>query len=101
MRSIPTPAHREILEMLALPIFFTVILAIKILIITGNEIVSEGSDSVEYLLHAKAWFWGSTQNPIRGPGYPVFLAVLNFFNLPLRITSEVFLAIGAAWFCHP
>jgi hypothetical protein len=100
MRSLPKPAYREILKMLALPIFFTIILAIKLLIITGNEIVSEGSDSVEYLLLAKAWFWGSVQNPIRGPGYPVFLAVLNFFNLPLRITSEVFLAIGAAWFCH-
>ena len=100
MKSIPKLACPEILKKLALPIFFTAILAIKLLIISGNEAVSEGSDSVEYLLLAKAWFWGFVQNPIRGPGYPIFVAVLNFFHLPLRITSEVFLAIGAAWFCH-
>jgi len=100
MRLFPKPAYREVIKTLALPIFFMVILAIKLLVITGNEIISEGSDSVEYLLLAKKWFWGSIENPIRGPGYPLFLAVLNFFYLPLRITSEVFLAIGAAWFSH-
>jgi hypothetical protein len=79
---------------------FIVLAMVKFIIISGNEIVSEGSDSVEYLLLAKAWFWGWNQLPIRGPGYPIFVALLHFFNLPLRVTSEFLFILASSWFCY-
>ena len=43
-------------KMAHLLIAFFVFAAVKLIIISGNEIISEGSDSVEYFLMAKAWF---------------------------------------------
>jgi hypothetical protein len=79
---------------------FILISAAKSIIIAGNEIVSEGSDSVEYLLIAKSWFWGSSQPPIRGPGFPLFVALNDLLGLRLRSTSEFLFMLASAWFCY-
>ncbi|MHC1712829.1 MAG: hypothetical protein AB9872_11845 [Solidesulfovibrio sp.] len=72
---------------------------LKLVVISGNEIVSEGSDSVEFLLMAKTWFWGYGSLPNRGPGFPIFVALTHFFDANLRTTSELLFMCAGAWFC--
>jgi hypothetical protein len=81
-------------------IAFLIFSAIKIIITLGNEIVSEGSDSEEYFLLAKAWFWWYDEMPIRGPGFPIYVAILHLLKLPLRVTSEILFILSASWFCY-
>ena len=85
MQKISTLSHKHLLTAA-----LAVIAVVKLLVISGNEIVSEVSDSVEYLLLAKAWFWGFEQVPIRGPGYPLYVAVLQLLGLPLRLPPNSF-----------
>lgn len=83
------------------PILLLALLAIgiaKLALVSGNEIVTEGSDSVGYLLFAHDWFWGYPTSPIRGPGYPLWVAVSHAVGLPLRIATELALIAGAVTF---
>ena len=37
--------------------------------------------------------------PIRGPGFPIYIALLHVFKLPLRLTSEILFILATAFFC--
>ena len=70
----------------------------KLALVSGNEIVTEGSDSVGYLLFAHDGFWGYPTSPIRGPGYPLWVALVHAFGVPLRLATELALIAGAVLF---
>jgi hypothetical protein len=73
---------------------------IKLVVVSGNEIVSEGSDSVDYLMLAKTWFWGAGIFPARGPVLPIFVALTNLINVNLRVFSEVLFICASACFTY-
>lgn len=81
-----------------LPLVLLAIAAAKLALVSGNEIVPEGSDSVGYLLFAHDGFWGYPTLPIRGPGYPLWVAAVHAAAVPLRVATELALMAGAAVF---
>lgn len=73
--------------------------AFKMLIIWGNETITEGSDSVEYLLYASKWFYGYTSAfPIRGPVFPLWVAAWSAVGVPLRLATEAALLVSGGLF---
>ena len=81
---------------LALALF--VIAVAKMALVWGNETVSEGSDSILYLLYARDLFWGAHDFPLRGPGFPLWIALCHAVHVPLRIATEGLLLATAGAF---
>lgn len=81
-----------------LPLALLLIGLAKLALVSGNEIITEGSDSVGYLLFAHDWFWGYPVSPSRGPGYPLWVAGAHAVGVPLRVATELALVAAAVAF---
>ena len=86
----------------------TVILAlciVKILLVSGNEILAKPWDSATYVALGEEWYWNVDQMPPRPPGYPIWISLVSCTGLPLRMGIEVlflyscFIFACASWRC--
>jgi hypothetical protein len=80
------------------PVVMLLIAAIKMALIWGNETITEGSDSVEYMLFASKWFYGYDILPSRGAVFPLWVAFCSLFEVPLRLATEAFFITAVAAF---
>ena len=86
--------HALILGLFALGLF-------KLWVIHTEEIYGSSTeyDALWYVGSAKHWYWGATYSWtgfVRPCAYPVFIAVLHFLGIPLRIGIELAQMTGYA-----
>lgn len=78
--------------------FFVIALALlaifKLWLVHTEETYGHAAeyDSLWHLNAARHWYWGSSYNWtafVRPPAYPLWIAVVHLFGLPLRIATEL------------
>ncbi len=75
-------------------------IAFKLWLVGGEEIVGSATqyDALWYVRSASHWYWGTPYDWIafiRPSAYPLWIALVNWFHLPLRLAIEL-LQIGGA-----
>ena len=83
---------------------------VKLWLVQGSEIVArfQPYDDLWYVTAARHWYWftpyalGQFRTPpfVRPPAYPLFIALASLTGMPLRISIELCLAIGAFVFAR-
>ncbi|MFZ1218314.1 MAG: hypothetical protein WAO00_03435 [Chthoniobacterales bacterium] len=94
-----TPARRDIRH-LWLPVGMALVL-FKLWVVHTEEIYGSSAeyDALWYVGSAKHWYWGADYSWtafVRPCAYPLFIAVLHFFGIPLRIGIELTQMAGFA-----
>lgn len=65
------------------------VLALRMILISHDEIVATPTDQFEYLTLAKSWYYHAPPGQyFRLPVYPLFIALSGTTGLPLRLTIE-------------
>ncbi len=80
-------------------------IAFKFWLIQSEEIFGTWAeyDELWYLRAASHWYWNAAYHWntfLRTPGYPLFIAVIHCFGIPLRIGIELFQAGGYLLVAH-
>jgi len=93
----PTTAH----PMRNFLIIAIALLAVKLLLVSRREIVSEDLDAFEYTrasLDLRSIFAGGASHP---PGASLVIALARSLGIPYRVFIEIFLAVAAFLFFRP
>jgi hypothetical protein len=83
-------------------IFLAILLALsflKLVLVSGNEIIAEPDDALTYL-RLSMKYWTGSQFPFRPAAYPSWIAFVHITGIPLRIAIEILLlcsGISLAW----
>jgi hypothetical protein len=85
-------------DLLAFYVVLALLAALKVYLVTGQDIVATPYDAYGYLRMADYWYWGSASSSYRRPSFPLFVAVSSNTGLPLRLTFELFYIIASARF---
>jgi hypothetical protein len=80
----------------ALYVTLALLAALKVYLVTGQDIFPGPSDAYGYLRSADYWYWGNAASWARPPSFPLFVTVFSKTGLPLRITFELVYIIASA-----
>lgn len=88
-----TPVRRDHRH-LWLPFGLALAIIFKLWVVHTEEIYGSSTeyDALWYVNSAKQWYWGATYNWtafVRPCAYPLFIAVVHFCGIPLRIAIEL------------
>ena len=71
--------------------------ALKLWLIGGVEIIGMEFDAQSYLVMAQHWYWDQLWMYVRPPIFPLYVAVVHEFGIPLRLANEaIYLAASAS-----
>jgi hypothetical protein len=92
---------RRILQRHALLLGLLALVFFKLWMVHTEEVYGTSTeyDALWYVGSAKHWYWGATYSWtafVRPCAYPLFIAVLHFLGIPLRIGIELMQMAGYA-----